>query len=101
MDWPTRSDEIQARFFRTGPKTYLWLDYGTLSRDLLQWSFTFMDLGMRHTLSGHARVLQAESGEYVVNGRGHASENDALESVFGRHYLDFVDRLYRDMLADL
>lgn len=101
MDWHARTDEIQARFFRAGPKTCLWLDYGTLSKDLLQWSFTFMDLGMCHTLSGHARVQLAGAGEYVVNGRGHASENDALETVFGKHYQNFVDRLYRDMLADV
>lgn len=98
MDWHTRSNEIQARFFRTGSKTFLWLEQ---QQDLLRWSFTFMDLGMCHTLSGHASVLQAESGEYVVNGWGHASENDALEAVFGKHYHNFVDRLYRDMLADL
>lgn len=98
MDWPTRSDEIQTRFFRTGPKTFLWLDYGTLSPDLLQWSFTFMDLGMCHTLSGHARVQQPG---FLVNGRVFASESDALEAVFGGHYQKFVDGLYRDILEGL
>ncbi len=98
MDWHTRSNEIQARFFRTGSKTFLWLKH---HQDLLQWSFTFMDLGMCHTLSGHARVHSAPSGGYLVNQRPHSTEDEALLAVFGGHYQTFVDRLYRDVLGDL
>lgn len=98
MDWHTRADELQARFFRTGSRTFLWLKH---QQDLLQWSFTFMDLGMCHTLSGHARVSPGPSGGYLVNQRQYATEDEALYAVFGGHYQAFVDRLYRDMLGDM
>ena len=101
MDWYTRTDELQSRFFRTGPKTFLWLDYGRLSPDLLQWSFTFMDLGMCHTLSGHARADVLPSGGFLVNNTHYMIEDAALEAVFAGHYPCFVERLYRDMLADV
>jgi hypothetical protein len=101
MDWHTRTDEIQSRFFRAGPRTFLWLDYGTLSPDLLQWSFTFMDLGMCHTLTGHASANVLPSGGYLVNFKHHPTEEAALEAVFGEHYPGFVERLYKDMLADV
>ena len=102
MDWPDRADEIQARFFRTGTRTFLWLDYGTGGPTLLRWSFTFMDLGMCHTLSGRARVQQQQENKgWLVNGKEHASENDAMHAVFAGHFQSFVDGLYRDMLEGL
>lgn len=60
-----------------------------------------MDLGMCHTLSGHARVRQVPSGGYLVNQHPHSTEDEALLAVFGGHYQTFVDRLYRDVLGDL
>lgn len=57
-----------------------------------------MDLGMCHTLSGHARVRLVPSGGYLVNGREHATEDDALDAVFKGHYQAFVQRFYKDAL---
>ena len=101
MDWPARTHEIQTRFFRTGPRTFLWLEHGVFSQDLLQWTFTFMDLGMCHTLSGHARVIPVPTGGFLVNKNLYQTEEAAIHAVFGNHYPTFVDRLYRDMLVDM
>ena len=60
-----------------------------------------MDLGMCHTLSGHARANVLPSGCFLVNNRHYVTEDAALEAVFGGHYPCFVERLYRDMLADV
>lgn len=56
---------------------------------------------MCHTLSGHASANVLPSGGYLVNFKHHPTEEAALEAVFGEHYPGFVERLYKDMLADV
>ena len=97
MDWHTRTEEIQHRYFRSGKYAYLWIDYEPEVDTLLSWTFTFLDLGMYHTLSGHAHVSRLSQGVYSVNGRKHATENAALDRVFAGHYQLFLRNFYREM----
>jgi hypothetical protein len=98
MDWPTRTEEIQALHFKGPcPYAYLWIDYKPSAR-LLSWCFTFMDRGMCHTLAGKATVEACNdpSGTFLVDGRSHPDEASALAFVFGGHYSHFLEELYRD-----
>jgi hypothetical protein len=96
MDW--NPDEIQPRYFRAGDKTFLWLDYDEKTA-LLSWSFTFLDLGMHHTLSGRATVscLPGTPPAYTVNGAIQPSREAAMHAVFARHYAEFITQLYADL----
>lgn len=96
MDWTP--GEIQSRYFRTGDKTFLWLDYDEITA-LLSWSFTFLDLGMCHTLSGRATVslLPHTPPVYMVNGQSAATREQAMHAVFAGHYRDFLVQLYADL----
>ena len=97
MDWPTRAEEIQALHFKGPcPYAYLWIDYKPPAR-LLSWCFTFMDLGMCHTLVGKSTVEACDSGTFLVDGRSHPNEASALAYVFGGHYAHFLEELYLDL----
>ena len=97
MDWPARTHEIQALHFRgPGPYTYLWIDYKPTSR-LLSWCFTFMDLGMCHSLSGKATVEPCKAGAFLVDGMPFPNEASALAYVFGGHYAHFLREFYREL----
>lgn len=76
MDWNARHDEIQARHFRTGPRAFLSIRQDPL---WVEWSFTFADMGMFHTIESRALASQTES------------------EVFAGHYARFLDELYGDM----
>ena len=93
-------DEIQSRYFRTGNnKAFLWLDYDEKTA-LLSWSFTFLDFGMHHTLSGKAIVSNLPGtppGFYAVNGTIHPSSDAAMHAVFANHYAEFMTQLYADL----
>lgn len=96
MDWTP--SEIQARFFRVGNQTFLWLDYNE-DAALLSWSFTFLDLGMCHTLSGRATVslLPHSPPVYSVNGQIHDTREEAMHAVFANHFNDFMTQIYADL----
>jgi hypothetical protein len=96
MNWPERSEEIQRLYFRTGPYTYLWMKYDHSSQQLV-WCFTFMDLGMCHSISSHTVVFCDGNGMFCVDGENWVSETQALASVFDGHYTRFVWDLYTDM----
>jgi len=92
-------DEIQSRYFRTGYKAFLWLDYDEKTA-LLSWSFTFLDFGMCHSLSGKATVSSLPGtppGFYSVNGTIHPSSDAAMHAVFANHYAEFMAQLYADL----
>jgi hypothetical protein len=99
MDWHTRTEELQSRFFRTGSRACLWIDKMGKSVDpsVLTWTFTFMDLGMCHTISGHARVVKSDDGAILVNDVRYPNEDAALEAVFADHYQKFLNHFYRQM----
>lgn len=90
--------EIQPCYFRAGDKTFLWLDYNEETA-LLSWSFTFLDLGMCHTLSGRATVslVPNSPSAYMVNGQVHGTREQAMHAVFAGHYKDFIVQLYLDL----
>jgi hypothetical protein len=96
MDWNAHAQEIQAHYFRPGPRAYLWINQ-VQGCDLLTWSFTFMDFGMYHTVSGHASVTLSPSGDYAVDGMPQVSLTHALDTVFDGHYPRFLADLYRDL----
>lgn len=71
------TEEIQSKFFRSGPYTHLWIDKR-------RWRYTFMDLGMCHTIDG----------EY-------ASEDEEEPSkTFGGKYKDFVRELHANFIEN-
>lgn len=98
IDWVSRKDEIQARFFRPPPYARLWIEYSPVN-DLLSWSFTFMDLGMCHTISYNTTIAQ-ENGSYRVGRESWPNEDMALEAVFGGHYNNFLNEFYMDMTLE-
>ena len=95
MDWPARTQEIQRRFFRAPPCAYLWVDFSH-ENSLLSWCFTFMDLGMCHTISSTTTVVQ-KNGCFLVGRESWPTEDMALEAVFGGHYEHFLQEFYRDV----
>ncbi len=97
MDW--NHGEIQSCYFRTAsPQTFFWLDYDEKTT-VLSWSFTFLDFGMHHTLSGSARVAQlsGDPPQYSVNGTVQPSKQAAMHAVFAGHYTDFMTQLRIDL----
>ena len=95
MNWHTRSDELQERYFRPGPYAYLWISKDTQGET--HWSFNFMDLDMCHTLSGRAQVSLTPTGTYLVDQQEHQDEAGALDAVFSGHYQKFIAQFYRDL----
>jgi hypothetical protein len=96
MDWCSRRDEIQARFFRVGLFTFLTIHYD-LTTGFLVWEFTFKDLGMCHTVSGKSLVVVTDSLVFSVDGVRCTSEQEALESVFGGKYQQFLSEMYAEL----
>lgn len=97
MNWD--GNEIQSRYFRVGPGTHLWLDYDEKAETLL-WCFTFLDLGMCHTLTGTATLTfptLPDMMHYTVNGQTELDSDSAMQRVFAKHYQNFLTRLYIDL----
>ena len=61
--------EIQAVFFRTGPRTRLWID-PSIADGNLRWRFDFMDLGMFHCVQECVpiRIIPAHAPALFVFG---------------------------------
>jgi hypothetical protein len=98
LDWPSRSAEIQALHFRPPPKAVLWIKHDAAS-NLLEWTFTFMDLGMNHTISSFSIVARDEHGDFTVDGQSEPNEASALHSVFGGHYARCLQEISQDLLG--
>ena len=96
MDWADHTHTIQEEYFRPGPYAYLWIDYSQVDH-LLTWCFTFMDLGMYHSISSHARVKCDDQGVYTVDGKHPFSREQAIFMVFSGYYAHFIVELYRDL----
>ena len=110
MDWPRRTDEIQKRFFRDGLYTHLCIQVMPVNADsnhgnhcimMVSWTFSFMDFGMHHTITGNSLVLEdhEERGYFWVDNHPLKPENDALQHAFGGHYQEFMDELYSEFLT--
>ena len=97
MDWPTHAPEIQARYFRTGSHTNLWIDYDRNRLCSLKWVFCFKSLGMYHTISHRVPVSIMPSGSVLVDGDEYATHEEAQAAVFAGHYADYVERFCREM----
>ena len=95
MDWSARCEEIQARYFRKGPYTCLTIGHDPLT-DIVDWCFTFADLGMYHIIESRACVTRTPAGVFSVNREEAQSENEALARVFAGHYIQFLIELYAD-----
>jgi hypothetical protein len=95
MNWHTRSEELQARYFRPAPYAYLWISKEMQGQT--HWSFNFMDLGMCHSLSGRNHVSLTPTGSYLVDQLELPDETAALDAVFSGRYQKFVSQFYRDM----
>ena len=94
MEWEDRIQEIQDKYFRSGPYTRLDIDY-CKKKNRLRWKFSCMDFGMCHVISGHAIVVGEES--FSVNGRSNLSREQAWEAVFSGHYAAFMRDFFRDI----
>lgn len=98
MDWESRSAEIQALHFRPPPRACLWIKHDPAS-NLLNWTFTFMDMGMNHTVSSFSIVARDEHGDFTVDGQAEPNEASALHSVFGGHYERCLQEISQDLLG--
>lgn len=98
LDWHTQqAKRIQEHYFRPPPYAYLWLDYNP-SGKLLSWCFTFMDMGMCHSLTAKSvTVCPQPDGSFLVNGIAYLTEKDAQDAVFGGHYAHFIQEFHRDL----
>lgn len=96
MNWVNRRDEIQKAFFRTGIFTFLSIDFDEKT-GLVQWVFTFLDLGMCHCISSSAMVTSTENGIFTVNEGECVSEQEALVAVFDGRLSCFVEELYDEL----
>ena len=95
MDWPSKREEIQDKYFFQGSKTHLCVHAET---GYVTWVFTFQDFGMFHTLCSSSDVrMQADTGHYIVNGMEYASEALAMDSVFKHHLKVFIHDLYDEL----
>lgn len=97
-------EEIQSKFFRSGPKTALGIKLCTESPStcILHWSFTFMEMGMYHTIASKACVTMdkcenTEKMVFLINGAPHPTLETACTAVFEGHYLLFLTDLYQEM----
>ena len=62
-------------------------------RDLVLWTFTFLDFGMWHSTSGRVRVEEGQGG-VLVNGRLVRSTEQARRAAFAGRYERFARRLW-------
>ena len=72
------ADEIHRTFFKQGPYTHLWID--TAKDGIIRWQYTFMDLGMCHTISDEC------------------SASDSPARAFGGRYKAFVRQMHRELM---
>ena len=89
-------DYLQAKYFRTGPRTHLHVT--TLRGDegvTLSWTFMFQDLGSFHSLS-NASVLTLDDEHIIVDGVHCSTANQVERLVFGTRYEDYVRALYAE-----
>ena len=98
LDWQSRTAEIQALHFRGPPKACLWIKHDPAS-NLLEWTFTFMDMGLNHTISSFSTVSRDKHGEFTVDGQSEPNEASALHSVFGGHYARCLQEIEQDLLG--
>ena len=90
-------DYIQARFFRTGMNTHLYLTTSpeeTGDGVVVKWTFSFKDLGSSHVISSEAVVTVHEpTNQLCVNGVTCLGMH-ALEAViFSGHYDAYMSDL--------
>jgi len=74
----TNTDAIHRAFFRYGPRTHLRIDDAASS--VVQWQYTFMDLGMCHTIYGEC-----------------APDDDPAHA-FGGRYRTFVREMHAELM---
>ena len=92
MPWDNTA-RIQRDFFRTGMFTDLFISY---QNNILDWTFTFRDLGMDHTIRRAFLVVPSGAGRWVVDSAELPSTGAMLEHVFGGHYHTAVQKMYED-----
>jgi hypothetical protein len=96
--------QIQAEKFKSGPFTSLHVEMSSdsLSQGVLQWSFTFLDLGMCHNINSQVDVTANKCNEsdecvYLVNGVAYPNIELACFAIFDGHYSHFLACLYQDV----
>lgn len=88
---------VQAKFFRTGLYTHLYLTTVPDGDGLkAKWIFTFQDLGSSHTLSREVSLtLSDASGEICIDGVGYPTLAQAEDALFSGYYAAYVRDLYQ------
>jgi hypothetical protein len=90
---------IQARFFRIGLYTHLYIETSAAEREaetLVSWVFTFQDLGSTHTISNTSRLTMPQDSvaPICVDGVQCVDLYDAEDVMFRGYYADYVCDLY-------
>ena len=100
--WAGQSDQIKSKYLRQGPYTHLRV---SAAEDTIDWTFTFADLGMCHTLDSSSTLttITTATGNppgatYIVDGEAHRTEESAQEAVFGQgRFEECVRRTYAEL----
>ena len=77
--------EIQAKYFRIGPRTRLWIDPCTVD-GYFKWRFDFQDLGSFYYIEESVPINTIPV-------------NNPAAFVFGKRFRSFVRELHADMLG--
>ena len=90
---------IQGKFFKTGLYTHLhihMIDAESTDGLLVQWTFTFQDLGSTHILTRAPAfvTLDPVTGAIRVDGVESSDLGQAEAAIFQDHYPNYVRELY-------
>jgi hypothetical protein len=87
-------ESLKQEYFRSGPYTYLHL---LQTPDTIAWTFTFMDLGLCHTIKSTHCITIDTYHTIHVDGKPQPSTASARSAVFGGRYAQRIRELYDEM----
>lgn len=97
LDWGDRGDEIHESFFPTGPRTHLWVHVDSMTDSArVSWRFTFMDLGMCHTMDGY-ELVSYRDGKYHAGTRTADTDAELRALVFKGKYKKEIQAIYQSL----
>jgi hypothetical protein len=87
-------ESLKQEFFGSGPLTHLHLAQGP---GTIAWTFTFMDLGLCHTIESSHRITVDTNRTIHIDGKPQPSAASARSAVFGGRYAQCISELYDEM----
>ncbi len=93
---------IQEKYFRSGTNTSLSIrmdeDERSLGTLLVDWSYTFLDLGFAHSITRPTAVVMLDPKDALlyVDGIPHENIEQAEDLIFGGYYANYIRDLYAE-----